>query len=254
MHLTDRDCNVILRAMVRLHIARRDEQPRSAAAEQIKAIALRLFAERGVDGVTVREIATAAGQKNHGAVGYYFSSKELLVRELVLDGAIEIDRRRNAELDAIEATGGPRTVRDVVDVLIFPATAEPNDEYYIRFIVMLTMTHRDLMMDALENRWNSGYRRCLDHLRALMPAMPRLLQNQRFVFMGAYLGSVLAARQQALADHSRAHPIWSAAFSLEHFAQSLTLVLEAPVTFSAEALATIGPDDDRATAQHGPVG
>src|SRR5690348_14970578 len=54
--------------MVRLRPRLSQESVRSASAEQIKAVALRLFAERGVDGVTVREIATASGQKNHGAV------------------------------------------------------------------------------------------------------------------------------------------------------------------------------------------
>jgi len=239
--------------VVRLQLLSRDEPPRRAAA-QIKAVALQLFAQRGVDGVTVREIAAAAGQKNHGAVGYYFGSKEQLVRELVLDGAIEIDNRRNAALDALEFEGGPGSVREIVDVLVFPAAAEDGDDYYIRFIVMLSMTHRELMMDALESRWNSGYRRCLDHLRRLMPSMPRVLQNQRFVFMGAYLGSVLARRQQALADRSRAHPIWSAAFSLEHFAQSLTQVLAAPVDLLIGLPTDAGPDDDRSVTPNGPLG
>ena len=214
--------------MVRLQPRLSQEPARSASAEQIKAVALRLFAERGVDGVTVREIATASGQKNHGAVGYYFGSKEALVREIILEGAIAIDQRRNALLDELEAAGGPGTVRAVVNVLIFPA-ADPDDHYYLRFIVMLTMTHRELMMDALENRWNSGYQRCLDHLRRLMPSMPPVLHNQRLLFMGATLGAVLAARQQAMADSSRIHPVWGSPTSLEHFAQTLTALLEAPL-------------------------
>jgi AcrR family transcriptional regulator len=214
--------------MVRLQPRLSQESVRSASAEQIKAVALRLFAERGVDGVTVREIATASGQKNHGAVSYYFGSKEALVREIILEGAIAIDQRRNALLDALEAGDGPGTVREVVNVLIFPA-ADPDDHYYLRFIVMLTMTHRALMMDALENRWNSGYQRCLDHLRRLMPSMPAVLQNQRLFFMGAALGAVLAARQQAMADSSRIHPVWGSPTSLEHFAQTLTALLEAPL-------------------------
>ena len=219
--------------MVRLQPRQSQDPARSASAEQTKAVALRLFAERGVDGVTVREIASAAGQKNHGVVGYYFGSKEALVREIIVDGAIAIDQRRNALLDQLEGEGGPRDVREVVDVLIFPA-ADPDDHYYLRFIVMLTMTHRDLMMDALENRWNSGYQRCLDHLRKLMPSMPPALQNQRLLFMGAALGAVLAARQQAMADRSRDHPIWDSPVSLEHFAQSLTALLEAPLELAPE--------------------
>ncbi len=94
---------------------------------------------------------------------------------------------------------------------------------------MLTMTHRDLMMDALENRWNSGYQRCLEHLRRLMPPLPLALQNQRLLFMGAALGAVLAARQQAMADSSRIHLVWDSPISLEHFAQTLTALLGAPL-------------------------
>ena len=72
---------------------------RTEAAEHLKAVALKLFAERGIDGVTVRQIAEAAGQKNHAAVGYYFGSKEDLVRELIVDGARLIDDQRNRWLD-----------------------------------------------------------------------------------------------------------------------------------------------------------
>jgi AcrR family transcriptional regulator len=232
----------------------RSDQVRSASAAQIKSVALRLFAEHGVDGVTVREIAAAAGQKNHGAVGYYFGSKEQLVREIIVDGAIAIDQRRNAMLDALEAAGGPGTAREIVDVLIFPViAADPGDDYYVRFIFMLTMTHRALMMDALENRWNRGYQRCLDHLRRLLPDLPEQLRSQRFVFMGAYLGAVLAQRQQALADRSRPHPTWNSPVSLEHFAHSVTTLLEAPFAAAPDALVGDFAAVD-ASAGHGPLG
>ncbi len=207
----------------------REAKSRGAAAETLKRVARRLFAEHGVDGVTVRQIAEAAGQKNHAAVGYYFGSKEALIRELVVDGARLIDEARNAWLDRLEADGGPRTVGEVVDALVFPSlAAQDREDDYNRFIVMLSMTHRDLFMDALGGRWNSGYLRCLEHLRRLTPDLPPAIQSQRFVFLGASLGSVLALREAELADESRRRRTWGSAQTLAHFAQVLTAMLMAP--------------------------
>lgn len=206
----------------------------AGAREQIKLAARRLFAIRGIDGVSVREIVEASGQKNHGSLSYYFGTKEALVRELVADGAKLIDMRRNAFLDRLEAAGGPSSVRDAVEALVYPSIGlsgetEDEEDTYLRFIAMLAMNHRELFMDALEKRWNSGYLRCLDHLRRLMPDMPAAAKNQRFVFMGAYMSSVLSLREAALTDRTRPHPNWSSADTLEHFMQSLTVMLEAPL-------------------------
>lgn len=204
---------------------------RNDAAQELKRVARRLFAERGVDGATVREIAEAAGQKNHAAVGYYFGSKESLIRELVIEGAMVIDERRNAWLDRLEADGGPHSIREVADVLIRASvgiSGPGEDDDYNRFVVMLSVTHRALFLQALDGRWNSGYQRCLGHLRRLMPAMSPAMKNQRFVFLGAYLGGVLARREADLADTTRNHPAWSSERTLAHFASTMTALLEAP--------------------------
>ncbi len=218
--------------MVRLQFSSVDESPRPAAADQLKAVALRLFAERGVDGVTVREIAAAAGQKNHGAVGYYFGSKEALVRAIVMDGAIALDSARNEALDTLEAGGGPRSIREVIDAMILPVLAL-RDPHYVRFIAIFAMTHRDMMLDAIDPAWNGAYGRCLDHLRRLTPHLSPAIQNQRFVFMGAYISAVLSARQRAITDQSRDHPMWSSPSSLDHFLQTLVALVEAPVDMAA---------------------
>ncbi len=212
-------------------MARLETKSRTQACETLKRAAGRLFASRGVDGVTVREIAEAAGQKNHAAVGYHFGSKEALIRELILDGAILVDQRRNALLDKTEAQGGPTSIRQVVDILVKPAVdTDPygEEETFNRFIVMLSMTHRDYLMEVLDDQWNRGYQRCLDHLRRLMPAMPDAIKNQRFVFIGASLGGVFAAREAELADETREHPTWRSPETLDHLASVLTAMLEAP--------------------------
>ncbi|MFM6852675.1 MAG: TetR/AcrR family transcriptional regulator, partial [Sphingopyxis sp.] len=180
--------------------------PRSPAADHIMAVALRLFAEHGVDGVSVRQIAQGAGQKNHNAVTYYFDSKESLVRAIIIDGARAIDERRNAWLDGAERDGQLGSVCAVVDGLIRTSLSPnppPWGECYNRFVVGLQMSNRALFMDSVGGRWNGGYLRCQDHIRALLPAIPAATLNQRLLFMGAALGGILSARESELANQSR---------------------------------------------------
>ena len=49
---------------------------------QLLATAERLFAERGIAGVSLREIGAAAGQRNNSATQYHFESKHGLVLAL----------------------------------------------------------------------------------------------------------------------------------------------------------------------------
>ena len=201
----------------------------SDAPRHIKAVALKLFAERGIDGVTVRQIAEAAGQKNHAAILYHFGSKDMLVRELLIDGARAIDVRRNARLDRANATGGPYTVGEVMEILV-ETSVDPDPpawgECYNRFLVGLQLSNRTLFMDALAGRWNVGYQRCLEEVRRLMAHVPRDLLNQRLVFMGGALSGILAGRETELADRSREHPMWSHPETLGRVARALTSVIE----------------------------
>ena len=202
---------------------------RSDAAEHIKAMALKLFAERGVDGVTVRQIAEAAGQKNHAAVTYYFGSKEALVREVIVDGARAIDERRNRWLDEAERTCGPHSVLEVIDGLMRSALSPeppPWGECYNRFIVVLGIANRPLLQDALGDRWTSGYQRALAHIRRLMCDVPVREVNRRLLFMGAAIGGIMAGREGELADTSRPHPTWGADATLAAAAAGVAAMVQ----------------------------
>ena len=198
------------------------------AAETLKAVAVALFAERGVDGVSMRQIAEAAGQKNHGAVGYHFGSKEALVRAIVVHGARLIDDLRNQMLNELEARGGPTKLLEVTRVLVHSSlvpSKPPWSDCYNRFIVMLQLTNYRLFMEALEGRWNSGYLRCQNHIRKLLVNVPPRQANRRLVLMGGAMAGIISARERELADTSRDHPMWKSERTIESIAGALAAIL-----------------------------
>ena len=77
----------------------------------------------------MRDIVLAAGQRNSGSLHYYFGTKENLARELVADGAKLIDQRRNIWLDDIERAGGPRKLREIVEVPVWPSIGKSDKSF-----------------------------------------------------------------------------------------------------------------------------
>jgi AcrR family transcriptional regulator len=201
----------------------------ASTRDLLKLAARRLFAHRGLDGVSVRDIVLAAGQRNSGSLHYYFGTKENLARELVSDGAKLIDQRRNAQLDDIERAGGPRRLREVIEVLVWPSTGlageRGEEDTYIRFITLLQMSHRQLFLDALEGRWASGYERCLAHIRRLLKDIDPVIVTQRLVFMSLYMRAVMSSREAALEAGSQSHHFWSADVTMQNLIDTIEGIL-----------------------------
>lgn len=79
----------------------------SQTRERILNAAERLFAEHGLEGVSTRDITTAAGA-NVGAINYYFGSKAGLVFAVFDRRLTPITEERVAGLDALEKATGQR--------------------------------------------------------------------------------------------------------------------------------------------------
>jgi len=196
----------------------------------IKRAARRLFALRGIDGVSVRDIALAANQRNSGSINYYFGSKEALVSELVVDGARVIDQRRNAMLDELERNREAGRLRRVIEVLVLSSIGpddDPDQRAYLRFINCLQTNHRALFLAALDNQWNSGYMRCLNHIRAALPGTPQPVLNQRLVFMGLYLYATLSAREAAVDTPTHTHHFWGDPGTIPNLIDTIEAMLKA---------------------------
>src|SRR5207248_4822438 len=80
----------------------------------------RLFGERGINAVSMREIAVAAGHRNNSAVGYHFGSREGLVEAIFRYRMGRIDERRRAILVMLDGSGRGDDLRSLVEATVFP--------------------------------------------------------------------------------------------------------------------------------------
>lgn len=208
-----------------------------AARARLKKTALRLFSERGIDGVSVRDIVSAANMKNGASLHYYFGTKDALVEELLIDCAERSDAARSERLDKLEAQGGPHRLSDVIRLLI---EAEASLDYgkrredssgggHMRFIMALQINHRDLVRSAMEHGDHAtAYLRCVEHIRHFLHALPVHVVRQRMVLMYIYIMATLAAREAARLAAVDDSPFWGTPDALDAIVETTCGLLEAP--------------------------
>ncbi|HKT90709.1 MAG TPA: TetR/AcrR family transcriptional regulator [Paraburkholderia sp.] len=213
---------------------------RSDGAEtrtRLKEEAQRLFALRGLEGVSVQDIISAAGQRNSASLRYYFGNKLELARELVVDGARLIDEDRQARVDRLEAEGA-LSVRAVLGALLFPMleladrTGQPT---YIRMIANFQLNDRAFLREALENKWNAGYQRCNALLRDLLPDIDPAIVDHRLSLVGIYGNAVLAA-WEASRDSGEPGRLWAPGYAVSNLMDTFEGMLAAPPSEETRSL------------------
>jgi AcrR family transcriptional regulator len=98
-------------------------RPLGPGKERLLDAAELLMDERGIDGVSMREIRIASGHKNPSAVQYHFGDRDTMVHQMFYRRVAGIDEHRNALLDALEADGHPGDVRQLLGALVDPMLA-----------------------------------------------------------------------------------------------------------------------------------
>src|SRR4051812_17321889 len=86
------------------------------ARTKILIAAERLFADRGVDNVSLREIGERAGQRNNSAVQYHFGTKQGLIQALYDLRLVPLNEQR---LSMLAGTDAPSLV-DLAQIYVTP--------------------------------------------------------------------------------------------------------------------------------------
>lgn len=155
--------------------------------ERLILTAERLFAEQGIDAVSLRQINTEAGQRNLSATLYHFGSKEALI-DIIYDFRMErVNRRRMELLASIEAADRQGDIHALVEGVVMPiveeVTTSDGGTHYIRFLAQV-IGHPQLRIDKLwTSRHADGLSRIVAHLRRSLPELPAPLGSLRMGLM-----------------------------------------------------------------------
>jgi len=105
----------------------------------------RLFAERGIDAVSLREVSAVSGMRMSGAVAYHFGSKDGLIRAIVDERMARIDELRRPMLERMRRLGGSCDVRDATETALRPGVELIGESgYFFRFMAQLDRRPRAL--------------------------------------------------------------------------------------------------------------
>lgn len=162
----------------------------------------RMYAERGINGVSLREIGAAAGQLNTGAARYHFGSKVGLVNAVFEHRMGPINEIRLAMLDRVVADDASADVRRLAEAFILPLATALGDRacpsHYLRFAVQAGHLEGSAPTRLGDQAWTRG----MDRLRALtldaLATVPAALRDQRWWLFNSYAAHALADRERVL--------------------------------------------------------
>ncbi len=132
-----------------------------SARDQLVSAAEELYAARGIDGVSLREINAAAGSRNASALQYHFGDRAGLLRAVLAKHRAGVEARRHALLDEVEASGGG-DLRALAAALVLPLAAEldePGGPGYLQVLSDLAnRPHPAVDPASLDDPTDSTYR------------------------------------------------------------------------------------------------
>jgi len=163
-------------------VARDDED---GTRDRILRTAERLFAERGFNGVSVRELAAAA-QVNIASIGYHFKSKEGLLSEVYRRHCEPMIEERLRGLKASSRLRGKAKVAAIIEAFIRPALAQvevEDGETFIRLRAVLSGENSELLEKLVAENFDQSSTAFIDELCACLPHLTRTDVCWRFHFL-----------------------------------------------------------------------
>jgi AcrR family transcriptional regulator len=156
---------------------------RAQTADHLLDTAERLFAEQGIDAVSLRAI-NAGAEMNPAAVHYHFGSREALVEAILERRMAPVMARRAARLDALEAAASAPSPRALAEAIVVPlaellAETGAAGRRYVLFLERLAHTSAPELARFVERRFGAGTKRLEALLVRALPELPKPVARAR---------------------------------------------------------------------------
>lgn len=164
-------------------------------ALQLLLAAERLFAQHGIDGVSLRQVAAEAGSSNNSAVRYHFGTKQDLLAAIFSYRLDELMRRRTQLAERAD----PADLRARVEAHLLPLVelAEAPDSHYIGFVEQL---QRSGAIDVFvaQGAVRQSHKEFLNDMRRLLTTIPEPARSLRIEHVQDICVHLAAERERAI--------------------------------------------------------
>lgn len=210
----------------------------------------RLFATQGIAATTIRQINTAAGQKNSSAIHYHFGSRDAILDAIFAIRLAPSNTQRAQLLEEARAAAGgePLSTETIINLLVKPMkdrfVRSQGPHFTQRFLIQLRMNKEIWGRYRTENRsWQLT--EIQEELCRARPYLPVEVVRGRFrnaLNFGMFEMSEIEEAEDRLGErYSREEAL----FRIEELKAVLVAMLDAPVTNrTAEALQKITREPD----------
>ena len=210
---------------------------RNATKEALLGTAERLYAQRGLDAVSMREITREAGQKNSTALQYHFSSKEALVSAIMVRRMKDGDYRRLEFLHELELRGKLDDLRSLAAALVEPIAVgirspkrSPGERGWVRFLSEVQRRPEFDLVEMSKAASDLGLRRVYALLGKQLRHVPDAVLRQRYLITMSQIVHGLAEIDQLQERRGRSRQRFDVERAIENLIDMTAGALSAPVS------------------------
>jgi AcrR family transcriptional regulator len=133
-----------------------------AVRNRLLDVAEKLFAERGLDAVSLNSIARCANQLNGSVMQYHFGSKAGLIEAILERRMEELNRRRNDLIANIDPSNRLTALRQVAEAMVLPFAeqmAAEGGSAYLRFTAQVTFNTDKSVFEMARGKHDTAVRK-----------------------------------------------------------------------------------------------